>query len=487
MRIPFSEWKPDSPDLGSDDVTANNVIPDQEGYRPLPSPVPFSNALTARCQGAAVARDSTGYAYNLAGDVSDLYVMGSGGQFNKASKAGGYSTPSDGRWEFVQWGNAVLATNFGDNPQIATLTPSGNISFANLGGSPPKARHIGIVRDFVVLANINDPTAGLVPQRVQWSGVNSETTWGFNAAAQSDSQDLVGDGGWNQAVVGGEYGLIFQERAIWRMTYVGSPVIFQFDVMEKDRGALAPGSVINIGRMTFYLSYDGFYAFNGLMSVPIGLGKINRWFFQDLDQSYVNRISSAIDPINGIVFWTYPGQGNVGGLCNRLLAYHIGFNKWSTGDAAFETLARSLSVPYTLDQLDAFGTLEQLKVSLDSRVWMGGAINMSAFDGSHVLNNFTGAPLPATLDTAEVELTSGSMAMISSVLPLVADGDAQVSVGTRFRQADSVTWTTPIDENEIGECPVRATGRYGRFRVQTTGNFTHALGVDVTAIPRGGR
>jgi hypothetical protein len=43
-----------------------------------------------------------------------------------------------------------------------------------------------------------------------------------------------------QKVVGGEYGLVFQERAVWKMTYIGSPVIFQFDLIERSRGAFAP-------------------------------------------------------------------------------------------------------------------------------------------------------------------------------------------------------------------------------------------------------
>jgi hypothetical protein len=129
----------------------------------------------------------------------------------------------------------MIATNGADAPQVVTLGAPTSRHSPDL---PPKARHIAVVRDFVVLGNVDDGTAR--PNRVAWSAINNSADWAVSASTQSDIQDLQGDGGWVQKVVGGEYGLVFQERAVWKMTYIGSPVIFQFDLIERSRGALPP-------------------------------------------------------------------------------------------------------------------------------------------------------------------------------------------------------------------------------------------------------
>ncbi|WP_204270152.1 hypothetical protein, partial [Klebsiella aerogenes] len=86
--------------------------------------------------------------------------------------------------------------------------------------------YISVVGRFLVLS-------GLLSQsyRIQWSGLNdfnSATSWsvGVNSA---DFQDFP-DGDIVRGVAGGESGIIFQDQAIRRMSYVpGSPVIFQID------------------------------------------------------------------------------------------------------------------------------------------------------------------------------------------------------------------------------------------------------------------
>ena len=47
-----------------------------------------------------------------------------------------------------------------------------------------------------------------------------------DAQTQSDSEDRP-DAGWVQRIVGGvEYGLVFQQTAVTRMTYPGLPAVF---------------------------------------------------------------------------------------------------------------------------------------------------------------------------------------------------------------------------------------------------------------------
>ncbi|BCV04958.1 MAG: hypothetical protein CM15mV95_300 [Caudoviricetes sp.] len=74
-------------------------------------------------------------------------------------------------------------------------------------------------------------------QRVKWSGINDSSTWTPSQATQSGFQDIVGSHGNIQAIVGGECCVIFMEKAIYRMSYVGVPLVFQFDKIADNLGA----------------------------------------------------------------------------------------------------------------------------------------------------------------------------------------------------------------------------------------------------------
>jgi hypothetical protein len=71
---------------------------------------------------------------------------------------------------------------------------------------------------------------------VQWSGLNAITTW-TSGTAYSDFQDLP-DGGNTRGVVGGEFGVIFQDSSVRRMTFTpGADIIFQIERLARDVGA----------------------------------------------------------------------------------------------------------------------------------------------------------------------------------------------------------------------------------------------------------
>lgn len=111
---------------------------------------------------------------------------------------------------------------------------------------------------------------------MQWSAINNATSWTADPATLADFQDLPGDGGWIQKVVGGDYGVIIQERAVFRMDFVGSPLIFQFNQVLRNIGTPIPNSVVSYRDLVFFLSEDGFYVFDGSQAHPIGENRVDR-------------------------------------------------------------------------------------------------------------------------------------------------------------------------------------------------------------------
>ncbi len=511
--IPFGEWLPDLPLTGlapehvptigatipagaSGAITVMNVIPDAQSYRPFPQLTVFGQPLGSVPLGGHFATDFASNNYNYAGDASKLYVLVGQSFSNVTRLAGGnYTVTVPDTWEFIDWGNTVIAVNgFTDAPQVISL---GGANFANLNQDVPvKGRHIAVMRDFVVMGNVSDSATNIF--RVRWCAINDPTTWSPSAATMADFQDLPAEGGQVQKILGGEYGVVFQQRSIWRMLFVGSPLVYQFDRIHNAIGAYVPQAAIKYQNLAFFLAQDGFYSFDGTNLNPIGRGKVDRFFFSDLSAAYLNNTVAVIDQINKLVMWSYASGNSMGGNPDKILVYSFAFNKWAlvTG-LNIELFLNSVSTGYTLDGLDAISTNLDTGIpySLDSPQWTGGQIVVSAFDSLGQLSKFNGQAMAVTLDTGEFELFRDTRAMLNTVRPEVmgngiSGSEVSITVLNRnnLNESASVGYVATV-ANSTGFVPVRASARYFRIRLVTTAgyNFTHITGVEVDGVQAGVR
>ncbi len=161
--IPVGEWLPDLPEFANRGaLVAKNVVPDSVGYLPLPSLEEAYNALVERAQGHIAVKRTNGAVINYAGDAKYLYRLDSASWTNvsRATTSPTYAVPSEGTWEFAQWNETVIAVNGIDVPQRISLDAN---AFTALPGGPPTAKHIAIVKNFVVLGN-TDTAANEVPR-----------------------------------------------------------------------------------------------------------------------------------------------------------------------------------------------------------------------------------------------------------------------------------------------------------------------------------
>lgn len=488
--LQFGEYLPDLPDFMNPGVTeAKNVIPSANSYEPFPSQVTYSNALDNRCQGAFSAKDTSGNTLNFAGDSAKLYLSSSG-VYSDVSVAGGYATTAEENWHFTQFGNRLIATNYSNYPQSYLVGSSS--AFANLT-TALKGRYCAVIRNFLVFGNTHDGVDGAVPHRIRWSALNDPTDFTVSAVTQSDYNDLNSTYGWVRQIVGGEYGTIFQERAISRMVYVGSPVVWQFDEVEIGKGTRYPYSVVKFGNSIFYLGIDGPYIFDGNQSIPIGENKVSKTLLSELDNSYPTRVYSTADFDKQVIYMAVPASGNTGGRANKIYCYNYSpnaSNRWSyCADLDLEFIYTSLSEGYTLESLDAVsGSLDALGFSLDSRVWTGDNFLLSGFDSSHRQINFTGSALTALIETKESQLTPYNLTNLLRVRPVIdGSGTITMQIGTRNQLSDSVTWNSAIPTDQTGACQVRSNARFHRARVNISGGFNFAQGVEAVEFKPAGR
>lgn len=479
MRIRFANWQPDLQGLTNPgQADTKNVVPSGGGgYSPVYDLSAVSTTgLDDKALGAFSGQDSTDTTQTFAGDASKLYLL-SGGAFGDVSKSGGYSASASERWEFVQFGLRVIATQISDPVQYYTMGSSS--AFDDLAGSPPQARHIAVVRDFVVLGNTTNS-----PNEIAWSGFNNSAQWtpGTN---QSDTQTLQ-DFGPVQKIIGGEAGLIFQSRAITRMTYVGPPLIFQFDTIEIDRGLVAPGAICPVGNACFYKALDGFYSFDPVNgSQPIGNAKFDLWFAAHIEPGTEHLISAAIDPQNKLAVFSFVSTDATDSTSPDTLLFY----NWTTKEATYAKVAhefiyRALTEGVTLEQLSAiYSNIETVPDSFDSSQWTGGSSYLAGFTTGHQLAGFSGSTLAATMETSDQEPIPGMRSLVTNIRPLCDTSSAMATVRSRERFADTMADTNTSSMQSNGDIPLLASGRFHRASITIPAGtvWTYATGLDMDA------
>ena len=474
--ISFGEWTPDQPGITNGLRRAENVYPKLVGYGAIPTVVDYSAAASENLNNVVAGKTTAGATIVFAGGSTKLFKLDSADlSLDNVSKSGNYTTPTDQRWKFTQFGNVIVAANGFDKLQGFNLNSSS--LFADLAADAPTARYVTVVRDFVVSGYQSS-----YPNRVQWSALGDEASWTASATTQADFQDIP-DGGSVVGVTGGEFGLVFMDRAIHRMSYVGSPLIFQFDNISRNLGCYEANSIIQYGGTSFFLGDDGFYACDGQNIVPIGSEKVNRFFFDNVDEGTLYLMSAAVDPSKKLIIWAY--ASNSSSTPDSLLIYNFQTQKWTSGTTNVDKIASTSTPAVTLEGMDTYGTLETILTSFDSRLWLGGKLQLAGVDGAKIVT-FSGANATAYIETGDIEVP-GSTSAITMVKPIVDDGSGSVALLSRRLLSESTTFGSQTAADSENRVAVRGVGRYHRLQLTPTGSWTSAVGMDIDLSPLGTR
>jgi hypothetical protein len=468
-RVTFGEWTPDQPGITNGLQRAENVFSKAVGYGPIPTIVDYSAAASENLNNVVAAKTTIGASLVFAGGDTKLFKLDSADlSLDNVSKSGGYATTSSNRWRFTQFGNVVIAAN--GQAKLQGFNVNSSSLFADLAADAPTAKYVTVVRDFVVSGNVQSD----YPNRVQWSALGDESSWTNSATTQADFQDMP-DGGTVVGVTGGEYGLVLMDRSIHRMSYVGSPLVFQFDNISRNLGCYEQNSVIQYGGTTFFLADDGFYACDGQQVIPIGNEKVNRFFFDNVDEGTLYLMSAAVDPAKKLIIWAYASNNSA--TVDSLLIYNFLTQRWTSGTTTVDRIASTSTPAVTLEGLDVFGNLDTILTSFDSRLWLGGKLQLAGVNGTKIVT-FTGANATAYLETGDVEIP-GTTSAITMAKPIVDNGSGNVALLSRRLLNEAVSFPAQVTADAENRVSIRGVGRYHRLQLTPTGSWTSVVGTDI--------
>jgi hypothetical protein len=478
-KLTFGEWMPDQPGISGALNDAKNVVSQAIGYGPLPTAAIFSAAASENLTTLVAGKTPANSTKLFAAGSTKIFDVSGVGALTNVSKSGGY-TPngSADRFRFTQFGNVIIGTNNSNPMQAYTLGTS--TAFADLAAGAPICKFLTVVRDFVVTAFTTESST-VYPSRVRWSGINDETAWGTSQVTQADFQDIP-DGGPIVGIRGGEFGLVFMEKGISRMSYIGTPFIFQFDNISRGKGCIAAGSIAQTQGVTFFLSDDGFYSCDGQQIYPIGSEKVDRWFFANADENSFETMSAAVDPVRKLIIWNFRTTF----AQRQLIIYNFKTQKWTYGDAGADFVSDASTAAVTLEGLDSLSTsIDALPVSLDSILYMGGKYFLGGTQGVYVVT-YNGAPATGQLITGD--LNAGGRSVVTLARPLVDNGSATVSVASRTLLNQELSFSAPVAADSENRVSLRSNGNFHRFKVVPTGsNWSTAVSLDIELSGQGAR
>lgn len=304
-------------------IEVEDVIPTINGFRAIPS---FKDAgvsaLTSDANSLAAVEKLDGSSRLFAGTATTLEEASLTAWTDRTRAVGGaYACDADDRWSFAQFGNYTLAANIADTMQVSTTA-----AFSDIAGSP-QAAYIAVSEGFVMAANLSTSSDG-------WhcSAYLDYSDWTEAISTQCTSGRLIGGGGIVGLKAFGSGFVIFKKRKMYLASYVGAPIVWQFEEIPGDIGVLANRAAVDIGDQIAFVGNDDFYIFDGVRANPIGQG-IREWFFGNLNQDFKHKTMATYDDVIGNITFHYCSESSATGIPDKAVVYNVRTKKWGAYSA----------------------------------------------------------------------------------------------------------------------------------------------------------
>jgi hypothetical protein len=484
---PIKGFLPDSDPNSPGIITAcSNIIPFEAGMKGAPSPLETTvDALAAECRGAVVATKLDGSRRVIAGTQTKLYELSGTAWTDRTDTGlGSYTGSTESRWSFAQFGDTTVATNLVDDMQSSS---SG--AFATIDGAPKAKIVISASNNFVVAFNTIDDTYGTSPDRWWCCAQADETDWTPSVTTLATTGRLVATEGPILAALSlGDNPVAYKSKGIYVGLFSGIPEVFQWNLASSDVGAVGQDAVCAIGgTIHFIVADDGFWLFDGTRPVPVGVGKVRKWFLDNSNPAYRYRTQCIYDKQSNLVRVYFPSSAS-SGTCDRCLVYHVTSQEWGLEDATIEAALAYIAPGVTIHGLDSIAsTIDALpNIPIDSQYWLSGGQTPSYFNSSHQIVSLNGECGSSSITTCDVG-DDDRVSMISRVRVRYTQSPTTATATGYYKmnEGDALSIGASGSIND-GKFDLRQSGRFHRVRVEMTGDHK-ITGYDVGLIPAGGR
>ena len=315
------------------------------------------------------------------------------------------------------------------------------------------------------------------PMHIRWSDTNNAMDWTPRATNSAGGVDLSSGSEIVGALSGRQEILIWTDKAMYSMKFIGGNLVFQFDEIQDGITMISPRAAANAGASTYFMGERGFYRYSGAVE-PIPC-PVQNYIFDDLDVSEQQKIFSVANPRYNEVWWFYPSNemNNLysgSGTANsdlvqaadmadptRCVIYNYVENTWTLSDMWRSAGATAYEEDYML-LAQQFDTNNIFLVKQDD----GDRANSLSADA-------TGSNFTSFIESGSIPIADGNEFI--AIKSLIHDMDigglsnvsAKLSVADYPSESPTVSSTNNLT-NTTKKTDVRARGRAAILRYEHT-------------------
>lgn len=381
------------------------------------------------------------------GTASALYKIAPGTAEGIVSLAGGIAGYVDETashiattWSFARYGNWMICVN-GVSPPL--VWKSGTSAALLAGATFTKAEIVKQSRSYVLAFNTSN--AGTY---IEWSDADNPESWtptSTNSAGNVQIRDM--DGPIVAVTTLGEQFLVLGRNQAYLLSFVGEPLIWQYQPALVGIGACSKQSVVEVNRTVYGMDAQGFWATDGVTFRRIGTTQIWDWVKSVYASGGLSKVAATYDSTTETVYWSIPSAS---GEPTVTVGFTVPTQAWTILD-----FGRGAWIPQTGVYAFPIGA-------------SGNVIYYHAFAGA---TDAAGSAMTAYVQTKPLDLEDPRAWKYLEALQFQfrkLTGTVKLFVGWQSDLDDAIEWDsgTVIDD---GFEPVytQASGRFLSFKLQS--------------------
>lgn len=406
------------------------------------------------------------------------------------------------RWQSSQIGSGLIFNNGSEKPQYLADTSSNFIDLPNFPETTTNC--IKPYKSFLIMAGY-----GNKPYTVRWSDEYAPTSYP-STWSTTDLTNLAGENtlsGNNGALIDqltlGNTQIIYAERGVFAMDFIGAPLVFSFRELFADDGILNRGACAEFENKHLVVGNNDIYIHDGNQKQSVVDKRVRKTFFSEVANK--NNVFCQAIPDRSEIYICYSNDDAIDAhSCNRALVFN-----WSQNAFTFVDLPniRSLTTSGVLNPTvgwDNFtGQWNAMNKNWSSATQNADASELVVFGAASgnrlmLMNNSysaEGAGNNSFLEATKIDLdtvlgkATNTIKQIKGIFPQIdGNGSVDISVGVSQSPQDAISWKTTKTYNieTDSKVDIRASGRYFAIRIESVNSTDNwrltGLDIDIEEV-----
>lgn len=409
----------------------------------------------------------------------------------------------DDRWTGGSLNGVLVMNNGVDQPQYWGGNVANDLATLTAWNANWRAASVRPFKNYLIALDVTK-SGTRYPHMVKWSHAADPgaipTSWDEtdptkDAGEQdlAETPDLLVD-----QLPMGDLNIVYKERSMYAMQYIGAPFIWRFTRLPGDVGMLARGCAVATPMGHVVLAAGDVILHSGQGPKSLLTGRMRRWLFNNIDSTSYKRAFVTANPPKNEVWICFPGVGAT--VCTQALVWNWVDDTLGPRDLSSVTYGAFGQINYTAANSwnsdteawndDATAWNQDEYSPADARLLLASTTPLISLVDTGV--TFNGTAIAATLERSGIALDDPySVKMVRAVYPRVdaATGtQLTIEVGASMDVEKAPVWQSPVTYT-VGstlKADAFAQGRFLALRIKSTGKQPWRLkSIDLDVVKTG--